>query len=87
MYGPLAPLPYEVMRDRLEHFDIIECGEDDGIGGCCRVFRLFRMGCGTGTYYNFPFDGNKAIITEPEIAGVLDYFGIDHARFMSEDEA
>lgn len=83
MYGPLRPLPYDQMRDRLEVFGIVECGEnEDPLGGCCRVFRLMRMGLGTGEYYNFPFEDSDAVIPEPEIAGMLAYFGIEQDEFM-----
>lgn len=83
-YGPVRPLPYAVMRARLEAFDVIECGESDDASGPCRVLRFFKMGVGTGTYYNFPFDGNKAIVPEPEIIAVLDYFEIERADFMND---
>lgn len=84
MYGPLRPLPYSVLRDQLEKFSVVECGESDDLdGGCCRVLRLMRMGLSTSTYYNFPFDGPNTVIPEPEIDGILQYFGIEREEFMT----
>lgn len=84
MYGNLRPLPYRVMCDRLDSaFSVVECGQqDEGFRPPTRTLRLFKMGLGTGEYYNVPFDGNEMIMPEPEIKAILDYFGIGVDEFM-----
>lgn len=85
MLSPLRPIPFRVMAKQLEHFGVIDTGEmPDPTGVTCHIFRWFRMGLGTGKYYSFPYDGENAIVVEPELEGILAYFDIDHDEFMDD---
>lgn len=81
MYGPIRPIPYQVMRDRLsERFDIQITHVDPA--SCCATFRQMRMGLGTDNYYTFPVESDQTIIPEPMLIGLLNRFEIDHREFM-----